>query len=89
MPANREDRQLALDMIEWAHEDTEAMEVAPEEVEKLRGLMEGPLEDECAWREVFDLALDVWKKGHARFKRQNRAEKRRMKKALDETMDLF
>ena len=55
------DRQAALDLIEWAHDDPLAEAAAPEKVREFREFCTKPWGcDEVVWRQAFDLALDIW-----------------------------
>jgi hypothetical protein len=72
MPSSSEDRQRALDIMEWAYgTQAEPWEAAPELVTAYRKFCERPFVDEATWREAFDLALGIWKKAYdERLRRQ-------------------
>ena len=64
MPRSSEDRQHALDVMEWAHDSAAAVEAAPEEVRRYRAFCERVFVGEAHWRVAFDLALEIWAKGY-------------------------
>ncbi len=63
-----------LRIMEWAYEDPEAVQVDPPGVEAYRIFCDGNLETEDLWRQAFDMALNVWKKGYAAYQAKLRAE---------------
>lgn len=71
MPATREERQAALTIMEWAHDDPQAEASAPDLVREYRAFCKTPFgSDEALWRQAFDLALDIWKADQDRRKRE-------------------
>ena len=69
------DAQLALNVMEWAYESTEAIEAAPEETERYRAFFDhpwNPLEESC-WRTLLDQALIIWQKGYDLYRKKQEA----------------
>lgn len=66
MPTDPSERQIALTIIEWAAEDSEARELDPKGVSDLRVIMADVLRTDREWRWAYDAALRIWQKGYAR-----------------------
>jgi hypothetical protein len=62
MPSSSEDRQHALTIMEWAHDDAVAEASDPELVAAYREVCKRPFGSEAHWRTAYDLALDIWAK---------------------------
>lgn len=72
MPESKEDRQHALTIMEWAHDDPGAEQADPDGVALYRRFWTGALLEpgevfqEHHWRCAFDMALAIWKAGYDR-----------------------
>lgn len=73
------DAKAALRILEWAYEDPEAELADLVGVEAYRAFCDGnSLGTEDLWRQAFDMALVVWRKGYASYQACLQAETARL-----------